>query len=211
MSRGSGVRIPLSRPTKGNLHSEPFGPKRGASIANECAGSTRKSFVFSSWPVSYAWRAASDLRGLTQFVRIALMRQRVSLVSRNLSKDEAEIALFLLELERPQEALLRVWDGDRAICGQVAFAQFCLYHKKLIGRPPSPDVMRQGLRESLTSGLSPNTHGTYYRACAYASDPVSLLVHIEGLLWKQSDRSRSQVRHLDSQQSAAVRIVRIFD
>ena len=93
--------------------------------------------------IDIAWRAAAELRDLTEFVRIGLMRQRVSLVKDNLGREEPEIAVTLLRLGHPKEALLRVWDGERAIAGQVSFASFCLNHRALLGRPPSLDVMRQ--------------------------------------------------------------------
>lgn len=154
--------------------------------------------------LDFAWRAAADLRDLTQFVRIALMRQRVSLVKENLGQDEAGIGLFLLELNHPQEALLRVWDGERAIAGQVSFARFCLQHGALLKRPPSLDVMRQGLGEKLPSGISSDDYATYYRARTYTADPIALLERAAHLTWTHKDEARSEVVELDPQQTSAV-------
>ena len=154
--------------------------------------------------IDFAWRAAADLRDLTQFVRIALMRQRVSLVKENLGREEAEIGLILLELNHPQEALLRVWDGERAISGQLAFARFCLNHQKLLKRPPSLDVMRQGLGEKLPSGVSSDGHQTYYRACTNSGDPIALLERTAHLSWTRKNDAKSEVVTLSPQQSSVV-------
>ena len=154
--------------------------------------------------LDFAWRAAADLRDLTQFVRIALMRQRVSLVKENLGREEAEIGLVLLELNRPQEALLRVWDGERALSGQLSFARFCLYHQTLLKRPPSLDVMRQGLGEKLPGGVSSDAYQTYFRACIFTSDPIALLERAAELSWTRKNEAKSEVVALSPEQRSAV-------
>ena len=151
-----------------------------------------------------AWRAAADQRDLTQFVRIGLLRQRISLVKENLGREEPEIGLILLELGHYKEALIRVWDGERAIAGQLSFAGFCLNHRALLNRPPSLDVMRQGLGEKLPSGVSSDDHSTYYRACTYTGDPIALLDRAAHLSWRRKDKAKSEELALDPSQSRLV-------
>ena len=122
----------------------------------------------------------------------------------NLGREEPEIGLILLELGHYKEALIRVWDGERAIAGQLSFAGFCLNHRALLDRPPSLDVMRQGLGEKLPSGMSSDDHSTYYRACTYTGDPIALLDRAAHLSWTQKDKAKSEEITLDPSQSRLV-------
>jgi hypothetical protein len=154
--------------------------------------------------IDIAWRAAAELRDLTEFVRIGLMRQRVSLVKDNLGREEPEIAVTLLRLGHPKEALLRVWDGERAIAGQVSFASFCLNHRALLGRPPSLGVMRQGLGEKLPSGVVSDDYATYCRACTYTADPIALLTRVAQLSWTHKDKGESEEIKYDASRNLLV-------
>jgi Cap4, dsDNA endonuclease domain/AAA domain len=128
------------------------------------------------------WQAASFTLDLTEFVRIALLSQRMGLVAKNLDLSEADVACFLLDIGLPQQALRRVWDGEKVNCDSLAFAKFCLHHKHCIGRMPPVQMMKVGLTES-PAGASPEALEVYWRACRYTQDPVMVLGEISRTKW----------------------------
>ena len=78
-----------------------------------------------------AWRAAAVQKDLVEYIRIALLKQRIALVARNLDLSDAKVGRLLLDMGRPEEALRRVWDGERPQCGAIEFAEFVLHHAQM--------------------------------------------------------------------------------
>ena len=141
--------------------------------------------------LNIAWRAASVQKDVIEYIRIALLKQRVALVDRNLELSDAKIGHLFLDMGRPEEALRRVWDGESPQCGSVEFAEFVLHHAQCIGRVPPQHILEAGLSE-LPASASPQELKTWYRACAYARDPLKLISEIDGIRW----RAEGAHRHL---------------
>jgi hypothetical protein len=134
--------------------------------------------------IDLAWRAATIEQDLVQFVRVALLKQRAALIGENLGHSDPQLGSLFLDMGLSREALRTVWDGERAQCGPVAFAQYCLHHRERLGRMPPDHVLQAGLRER-PSGVSKADLITYYRACASIVEPLWLIEGIRDLTWEQ--------------------------
>lgn len=130
-----------------------------------------------------AWRAAAAKRDVVEYVRIALLKQQMALVTRNLDISESGIACLLLDMGRADEALRHVWDGEHRRCGPIEFANFCLHHaKRCNGRVPPLHIRKAGLADPPGS-VSPPELKIWYRARAYEADAVELVSEIDAIRW----------------------------
>lgn len=133
--------------------------------------------------IDLAWHAATNVQDLVQFVCIALLKQRASLIGENLRLSDVDLGCLFLDMGLAKEALRTVWDGERVQCGPVPFARYCLHHRERLNRMPPDHVLQAGLRESPSGSKSDLI--AYYRACASILDPLRLLDGIRDLAWKQ--------------------------
>jgi hypothetical protein len=159
-----------------------------------------------------AWRAATAKRDVVEYVRIALLKQQVTLVARNLDTSEAGMACLLLDIGRPDEALRRVWDGEARRSDSIEFASFCLHHaKRCNGRVPPLYILKAGLGDPPGS-VSPRELKTWYRARVYEADAVELVSEIDAICWTikpsfgllRSPAEENESRHLNLELQLAV-------
>jgi hypothetical protein len=140
-----------------------------------------------------AWHVASINRDVLEFVRIGLMKQRMALVATNLDLSEARYAQLLLDMGRPDEALRRVWNGERRQCGSVEFADFSLSHLASTGRPPAADILIAGLGEGPDLGASFGACKTWYQMRSHSAAAIDLLLDIGRIRWR-TEPSHEHVR-----------------
>ena len=146
-----------------------------------------------------AWRAASNLRDILEFIRVALLKQRVAIVLNNLEVSDVEVARFLMHMGQPKEALRKVWDGERRQCSSVEFAAFCLDYVASVGTLPDY-IMKAGLGDGPGSGAGIADTKIWYRARSLIEDPAKILVKIGRIRWHQREHGfvRSPVNDEDS-------------
>lgn len=134
-----------------------------------------------------AWHASSVNRDLLEFIRIGLLKQEVALVAHNLDLSESDAALLLLAMHRPDDALRRVWDGERRQCGPEAFARFCLDHVGATGRLPAGHIVAAGLGDRPPPGANRSALEAWYRArCLVAEDSVAVLKEVGEIRWRSA-------------------------
>ena len=149
-----------------------------------------------------AWRAAATERDLLEFVRIGLLKQQVAIVARNLDLSEIDVAQLLLRMGRPNEALRRVWDGERRQCSADAFASFCLEHVVTTGRPPAGHVVAAGLGDGPPLGADHRALEIWYRAlCLTAEDSVAAIREIDEVRWRSTATHSRATRPMDEDES----------
>ena len=134
-----------------------------------------------------AWRAASKRRDILEFIRVALLKQRVAIILNNLEISEVEVARFLLHMGQQKEALRKVWDGERRQCSSVEFAAFCLDYVATIGRTPRGYIVKAGLGDGPGSGASISDNEIWYQAQSLIGDPIEVLEKIGRIHWHQQD------------------------
>lgn len=145
-----------------------------------------------------AWHAAAMNRDLLEFVRIGLLKQEVALVSGNLDLSENDVLRLLLSMGRPDEALRRVWDGERRQCDAIAFAAFCLQHVATTGRLPAGQVMEAGLGDAPPPGSDRRDLEIWYRArCLAAEDSVAAIRRIGKIGWRSPATHGHAIRPVD--------------
>ena len=131
------------------------------------------------------WRAAAACRDTVEFIRVALLKQRVATVFENLEVSDVDVARLLLRMGKPREALRKVWDGERRQCRQEEFAEFCLHYMKSTGHPPPDHVMKSGMGNEPSAGAKFGSIRAWYRAQSLVGDPVKLLEEIGCIRWQQ--------------------------
>ena len=149
-----------------------------------------------------AWRVAAVRRDLLEFIRVALMKQRVAIVLKNLEVSDVDIASLLLQMGKPKDALRKAWDGERRQCSQVEFAEFCLDYVAMVGRTPPDYIMKGGLGDEPSPGANVAAIRTFYRAQSLVGDPVEVLEEIGHIRWRSKDHLvKSPVNQEDSERT----------
>ena len=146
-----------------------------------------------------AWRAASNRRDILEFIRVALLKQRVAIVLNNLEISDVEVARLLMHMGQPKEALRKVWDGERRQCNSVEFSTFCLDYVASGGTLPDY-IVKTGLEGGPGSGAGIAGTKAWYRARSLIEDPAKILVKIGRIRWHQREHGfvRSPVNDEDS-------------
>jgi hypothetical protein len=151
-----------------------------------------------------AWSAATAERDLIEFIRIALLKQRLALTAHNLELREVSMTRFLLDIGRSDEAMRQVWDGERCVCTPIAFAEFCLHHIGMTGRVPPKHIIKAGLGDG-PGRVSSEATLTWYKARSYLSNPSELMIDIADIRWTKNESHRhvrKPVREDESQRLA---------
>ena len=137
--------------------------------------------------LNVAWRAASARRDVLEFIRVALLKQRVALVSNNLDVSDVDIARLLLHMDLPKQALRKVWDGERPQCSGPEFARFCLAYISKLGSAPPEHVVRAGLGHELDPNSRIENAQTWFQARSLMGDPVEVLAQVGQMRWEDED------------------------
>jgi len=151
--------------------------------------------------IDLAWQAASITQDLASFLRLALIKQRLALVEHHLDLKPEQIARFLVDTGLDAEAIRTVWDGERAHCGPVAFAEFCLHYRERFGSPPPLSIIKTVLTDRPVEASSIDL-ASYYRASTYVQSAVEILEEISKLSWTirpEHKFTRKQVSDPDRQ------------
>jgi len=128
------------------------------------------------------WRAAAQMMDVVEYVRVALLKQRVALVARNLDLSESEIAEFLVDMGRVDEGLRSIWDREHARCNRIEFERFVVKQAERIGRVRPRRILEAGLG-SIPKEASLEETTTWYKARSYCAEPVELVVSINHFRW----------------------------
>jgi hypothetical protein len=84
--------------------------------------------------LNIAWDASVQLLSFKEFVRVAFLQQRFGRVSFNFEyTDGYKPAEFLLNINRPDEALRRIWDGETIRCSPIDFYEFVAQYVEKTG------------------------------------------------------------------------------
>ena len=134
-----------------------------------------------------AWRAASKRRDILEFIRVALLKQRVAIILNNLEISDVEVARFLLHMGQQKEALRKVWDGEIRQCGSVEFATFYLEYIATVGDTLPGYIVKAGLGDELGSESRISDTKNWYRAQSLIGDPIEVLEEIGRLYWQQHE------------------------
>ena len=134
-----------------------------------------------------AWRAASNRRDILEFIRVALLKQRVASVVNSLEISDVDVAKLLLYMDQPKEALRKVWDGERRQCRRVEFAAFYLEYIATVGDTLPDYIVNAGLGDEsvLEAGISDTED--WYRAQSLIGDPIDVLEKIGHIHWERDE------------------------
>ena len=82
--------------------------------------------------LNLAWDAATRLLSLKEFIRVAFLEQRFGRVTASFEyAEDYQPTRFLLDVNRPEEGLRRLWDGETLRCSASEFYAFVTgYHRK---------------------------------------------------------------------------------
>jgi Cap4 dsDNA endonuclease/NACHT domain len=77
-----------------------------------------------------ALESAERIVAIDEFVRLVLLRQRLTLLKRNLDFDQLDEAVLLLDFDLSEQALRRLWNGQFRTCSTFDFSSFVLEYRK---------------------------------------------------------------------------------
>lgn len=83
--------------------------------------------------IDIAWDSASRLESLREFIRIAFLEQQLGTIRSNVDLAEFDYSTFLLNIQRPAEALRRIWDGSKILVSADGFYRFVKRYFEVTG------------------------------------------------------------------------------
>jgi len=137
--------------------------------------------------LNLAWDAATRLLKLKEFVRIAFLQQRFGRVTASFEYAEHyEPNKFLLDINRPEEALRRLWDGETFRCSASEFYAFlrCYYEKT--GNLLPERISSVGFQQFRRSASVGQTTARFQALVLY-EDWKPLFADIEKYEWRSTD------------------------
>lgn len=187
---------PDSDETYRNFYRHLFELGRYQEIIDDCT----ESWLIRSWQsfrpfeeisdnLNLAWDAATCILSLKEFVRIALLQQRFGRASFNFENTEHfNHSRFLLSVGKHEEAIRRVWDGER-VRGVSAggFYEFVLAYFKKTGYRLPERIVEVGFSQ-FGRRTSLGETSARFKARALYEDWRSLFPEVTGYKWHTSDK-----------------------
>jgi hypothetical protein len=134
-----------------------------------------------------AWDAAARILSLKEFVRVAFLEQRFGRASFNFEYTENyKQSKFLLNINKYEEAIRRVWDGERVRVSAADFYEFVLEYFKKTGHPlPQRIVEVRFTQFRRRTNLGETT--ARFEARALYEDWRILFAEVTDYEWRTSD------------------------
>jgi hypothetical protein len=137
--------------------------------------------------LNLAWDAATRVLSLKEFVRIAFLEQRFGRASFNFEwTDSFKPATFLLNINKQEEAVRRVWDGERIRIYAGDFYEFVLDYFKKTGHPLPRRIADVGFAQFQRRTNRAETTARFEARALY-EDWRYLFAEVHSYEWRASD------------------------
>lgn len=137
--------------------------------------------------LNLAWDAATRLLKLKEFVRIAFLQQRFGRVIASFEYAEHfDPNKFLLDINRPEEALRRIWDGDTLRCSASEFYDFVKGYYEKTGTLLPERITSVGFQQFRRRAGVGETMARFQARVLY-EDWRRLFADIENFEWRSTD------------------------
>ncbi len=151
-----------------------------------------------------ALKAAIEKTSLSEFIRIAFLKDQFEKLKWNFSGTEIDFTVLFLNVGETANSLRTIWDGDFV---QVNKEYFCYYLGKYYqktGNLLPQNIINQGLSKSLKDRDSKSITQELKAEALIFDDIVELFNEIDGIKWQQSNKhNRSYLKKSHSEKQNA--------
>ncbi|WP_336715256.1 NACHT domain-containing protein [Chryseobacterium mucoviscidosis] len=141
-----------------------------------------------------AIRAAIEKASMTEFIRIAFIKDQFSQAIDNMDNSEIDITMLLLNSGHIANSLRTIWDGDFVLANKEYFCNYIgKYYHKTGNLLPMP-IIKQGLSKSISEKKFRNLTIEFKAEALVKDNILEIFNSIDDIKWIQSNKHSSNFK-----------------
>jgi hypothetical protein len=142
-----------------------------------------------------AIRATIEETSLSDFIRIAFLKDQFERLKWNLSGSDIDFSLLLLKVGETANSLRTIWDGDFVLTNKEYFCYYLGKYFQNTGNLLPQNIINQGFSKSLQHQDSTNIIRVFKAEALIFDDIVELFKEVDSIKWEESNKhNRSYLR-----------------
>ena len=151
-----------------------------------------------------AIRATIEETSLSDFIRIAFLKDQFERLKWNLSGSDIDFSLLLLKVGETANSLRTIWDGDFVLTNKEYFCYYLGKYFQNTGNLLPQNIINQGFSKSLKHQDSTNIIRVFKAEALMFDDIVALFKEVDSIKWEESNKhNRSYLRKSHSNKQNA--------
>lgn len=151
-----------------------------------------------------AIRATIEETSLSDFIRIAFLKDQFERLKWNLSGIDIDFSLLLLKVGETANSLRTIWDGDFVLTNKEYFCYYLGKYYQNTGNLLPQNIINQGFSKSLQHQDSTNITRVFKAETLIFENPIELFEEIDSIKWHDSNKNnRNYLRNSRSNQQNA--------
>lgn len=134
--------------------------------------------------IDVAWRAATEIKSLSQFVRLCFIKAQVGQLSYNIQNSEVGFPYLFLYAGLEQQSIRGIWNGDYVSTSKLYFSSYLCDYYKLTGKLLPNRIIQQGYSKQATKLSSDDVTTVLKGESLFNPDIKSLFEKIQATEWK---------------------------
>ncbi|NDP22685.1 MAG: NACHT domain-containing protein [Paludibacter sp.] len=179
---------------------------------NKIISTTKLEWLKSAWRsfrsleeikenLEIAIKATIEKTSLSDFIRIAFLKDQFERLKWNLSGTDINFSLLLLNVGENANSLRTIWDGDFVLTNKEYFCFYLGKYYQKTGNLLPQNVINQGLSKSLKNRNSENITLEMKAEALLFDNIINLFEEIDSIKWEDSNEHRkSYLRNSHSNQ-----------
>ncbi|OOB83897.1 hypothetical protein BZL53_02105 [Flavobacterium columnare] len=151
-----------------------------------------------------ALKAAIEKTSLSEFIRIAFLKDQFEKLKWNFSGTEIDFPILLLNVNETANSLRMIWDGDFVLTSKEGFCYYLgKYYQNTANLLPQ-NIINQGLSKFLKDQDSKSITREFEAKSLIYDDIVELFNEIDSIKWQESNKhNRSYLKKSHSEKQNA--------
>ena len=135
-----------------------------------------------------ALKATIEITSLSEFIRIAFLKDQFEKLKWNLDSSDIDLSLLLLNVGETANSIRTIWDGDFVLTNKEYFCYYSGIFYKRTGNLLSENIIKQGLSKSLTDRGSKSIIEVFKAKALIFDDIIELFKEIDSVKWHNSNK-----------------------
>lgn len=138
-----------------------------------------------------ALKAAIEKTSLSEFIRIAFLKDQFEKLKWNLSGTEVDFTFLFLKVGETANSLRTIWDGDFVLVNKEYFCYYLGKYYQKTGNLLPQDIINQGFSKFLKEQNKENIVQELKAEALIFDDIVELFNEIDTIKWQESNKHNS--------------------
>lgn len=166
---------------------------------NKVISTTTLEWIKSAWTnyrpleeikenLEIAIKATIEKTSLSDFIRIAFLKDQFEKLKWNLSGTDIDFSLLFLNVGETANSLRTIWDGDFVLTNKEYFCYYLGKYYQKTGNLLPPDLIKQGFSKSLQERDIKNITRELKAEALIFEDIVELFKEVDSIKWQESNK-----------------------